>query len=167
MKENHFLPASKTTVAPQPDKARPAHRILVVDKDRDLRQLYAEALAGPGCHVDVVEDDAAGWAALQAKKYSLLITEHEIHKLTGIELVRKLRAAHMALPVVLATGQFPAHELAQDPSLQVAAMLVKPFPVEALVDTVRTVLGASDHVHEQMSAEDNRQGKPAAGIDLI
>jgi DNA-binding response OmpR family regulator len=138
-----------------------------VDKDDDLRQLYAEALAGSGCHVDVAEDGAAGWEALQARQYSLLITEHEIHKLTGIELVRKLRAAHMALPVVMATGQFPVLELAQDPTLEFAAMLVKPFPVEALVATVKTVLGASDHVHEQMSAPANGQSKPSDGIDLI
>ena len=95
-------------------------------------------LARPGYHVDVAEDGAAGWEALQANRYDLLITEHDLPKLTGVELVKKLRAARMALPVVMAAGRLPTDELARNPSLQLAAMLVKPFAVDALLDTVRT-----------------------------
>jgi len=116
------------------------HRILVVEEDRDLRQLYAEALARADYDVDFAADGAAGWEALQAKVYHLLITEHEMPKLRGVELVRKVRAAHMALPVVLATGRLPAPELVQNPPLQLAATLMKPFAIDALLATVRTVL---------------------------
>ena len=47
----------------------------MVDDDSDLRQLYADALARPGYHIDAVEDGAAGWEALQVNNYNLLITE--------------------------------------------------------------------------------------------
>jgi FixJ family two-component response regulator len=53
-----------------------------------------------------------GWEALQANNYSLLITEPDLPKLTGVELVRKLSAARMALPVVLAAGRLATEELA-------------------------------------------------------
>ncbi len=120
-------------------------RILVVDEDRDLRQLYTEALAAPGCEVDVAADGASGWEALQAKPYNLLITEHDLPKLTGVQLVRKLRAAHMALPVVMAAGRMPTEELARNPWLQFAATMVKPFAVDELLDTVNQVLASSWH----------------------
>jgi len=124
-------------------------RILVVDEDRDLRRLYAEALARPGYQVDGAEDGFAGWEALQANHYNLLITEHDLPDLSGVELVRKLRAARMALPVVMAAGRLPKDELAQDPSLQFAATLLKPFAIDALLDTVNNVLRATDSSREQ------------------
>lgn len=130
--------------------ANSSRRILVVDEDRDLRQLYADALAGHGYNVDAASDGAAGWAALQANRYHLLITEHEIPSLNGVELIKKLRAARMALPVIMAAGRLPTHELARNPSLQLAATLAKPFAVDALVDTVKNALRASDIAPEHI-----------------
>jgi DNA-binding response OmpR family regulator len=120
----------------------------VVDEDRDLRQLYAEALEGPGYHVDATDDGAAAWEALKANRYNLLITEHEIPSLTGVELIKMLRAARMALPVVIAAGRLPTHELARNPALLVAATLAKPFAVDELQDTVKHVLRATDGANE-------------------
>jgi len=111
-----------------------------VDEDRELRLHYAFVLGRPGYHVDVAEDGAAGWDALQTNRYHLLITENELPWLTGLELIRKLRAARMALPVVMAAGRLPTHELAQNPSLRLAATLLKPIGVDALLDTVKNVL---------------------------
>ena len=137
MKRQRVTHNGETPGAHARSGANPPHRILVVDGDRDLRLLYADALAGPGYHVDGAEDGAAGWEALQAKSYHLLITEHDMPRLTGVGLVRKLRAAHMAVPVVMAARRLPTEELARNPSLQLAAMLLKPFAVDALLDTVR------------------------------
>ena len=117
-----------------------SHRILVVDEDSDLRLHYAFVLGRPGYYVDVAEDGEAGWDALQANHYNLLITEHDLPKLTGVELVKKLRTARMALPVVLATGRLPTHELARIPSLRLAATLLKPFAADALLDVVKNLL---------------------------
>jgi DNA-binding response OmpR family regulator len=154
--------ADVTAAAPRPRPANSSHRILAVDEDRDLRRLYAEALAHPGYSVDVAEDGAAGWEALQVNRYHLLITEHDLPKLTGVELVRKLRAARMALPVVMAAGRLPTQELARNPSLQLAAMLVKPFAVDALLDTVENVLRATDRPREQIAEPTIWQSQPSA-----
>lgn len=134
--------SGQRVVASRKSPAKSAHRILVVDEDRDIRCLYSEVLADSGYDVDVVQDGNAGWDALQANRYQLLITEHDLPKLTGIQLVRKMRAAHMALPVVMAAARLPTHELHRDLSLQLAATLEKPFGVDALVDTVKSVLHA-------------------------
>jgi DNA-binding response OmpR family regulator len=137
------------------------HRILVVDEDRDLRQLYAEGLARPGYHVDVAEDGVAGWEALQVHHYHLLITEHDLPDLSGIELIRKLRAARMALPVVMAASRLPTEELDQNPSLQLAATLAKPFALDALLDTVTSILRATDRPGAQTDAPPNSQSQPS------
>jgi DNA-binding response OmpR family regulator len=157
MKDNELSQAGEPAGASRQCPTHSPHRILVVDEDSDLRLLYADVLALPGYHVDAAEDGAAGWEALQANNYNLLITEHSLPKLTGVELVRKLRAAHLALPVVMAAGRLPTYELARNPSLQLAATLLKPFAVDALLDTVKNVLRAT------VSARSPREILLAAG----
>jgi CheY-like chemotaxis protein len=129
--------------APPPDRTNSLCRILVVDKNSDLRLLYADALAGPRCRVDVAEDGEAAWEALQADRYNLLITENKLPNLVGNELLRKLRAAGMDLPVVIVAGSLPLHEAAPNLSLPCAATLLKPFALDALLDTVKNVLCAA------------------------
>ena len=139
----------------------------MVDDDSDIRLLYTNALARPSCHVDTAADGATGWEALQANHYHLLITEYSLPGLTGINLVRKLRAARMALPVVMAAARLPQDELALDPSLQLVAVLPKPFYVSQLLETVRTVLRAADSPRERIDPLGDRRSWPsAAGLRL-
>lgn len=120
--------------------ARPAHRILVVDDDAFIRQLSAEVLVSSGYLADAAEDGAVAWQALNTDSYDLLITDHNMPKVTGVELVRKLRAAHMALPVILASAAMPTEELNRYPLLRIDATLLKPFTVAMLLETVQEVL---------------------------
>jgi DNA-binding response OmpR family regulator len=61
----------------------------VVENDMDVRQLSARILMRSGGYqVDAAEDGAAGWQALQAKNYHLLITDRKMPKLTGVEPVK-------------------------------------------------------------------------------
>jgi DNA-binding response OmpR family regulator len=163
MKDNELLQAGEPAGASVQCQANPHHRILVVDDDRDVRLLYTEVLARPGYQVDAAEDGAAGWEALQANNYNLLITENEMPNLTGVELVTKLRSARMAVPVVMAAGRLPTFELVQNPPLQLAALLPKPFYISELLQTVRAVLRTTDSSREQIAPPPSRRSQPSAG----
>ena len=142
-------------------------RILVVDDDSDLRLLYADALARSDYQVDAVEDGASAWKALRANNYNLLITEHNMPGLTGVELVMKLRSARMVLPVILATGKLPTEALIQNPSLQLAALLPKPFYIKQLLEMVRAVLQANGSIPGQLELLPVWPGQSsAAGLRL-
>jgi DNA-binding response OmpR family regulator len=137
MKEDEFRLIGEAVGMPLQGHSRATHRILVVDDEPVLRRLMSAALTGSGYYVDNAEDGAIAWRALQAKPYDLLITDHMMPKITGVELVKSLRSARMALPVVMVAGVLPAHELS---SLNLAATLSKPFIVAELLDTVDSVL---------------------------
>jgi len=81
--------------------------------------------------------------------------------LTGVELVKTLRAARMSLPVIMAATRLPTEELARNPLLQPVAVLAKPFYISQLLETVRTVLRAvvSPCGH---NAQPDWQGQPAS-----
>jgi DNA-binding response OmpR family regulator len=125
---------------------RPVDRsthILVVDDDREIRQFSTGALA-LHYRVDAAEDGAAAWTALNAKRYDLLITDNHMPKLSGVQLVGKLRYARLTVPVILVSGVVPANELDRNLWLQIAARLEKPFSSGQLLETVEAVLLAAD-----------------------
>jgi two-component system chemotaxis response regulator CheY len=144
MKGREPLPAGEPAGAAVQRQTNPSCRILVVEDDRDVRRASAQALMNSGYHVEAAEDGAAAWEILQTKTFNLLITDNNMPKLTGVELVKKLRSARMALPVILATGKLPAEALAKNPSFQLAALLPKPFYISELLDTVKNVLSEAD-----------------------
>ena len=163
MKENNILQAREPAGGPFLCPPLPLGRILVVDDDSDIRQLSTEVLIHSGYEVDAAADGAAAWEALQSKTFNLLITDHNMPKLTGVELVRKLRSARMALSVILATGRLPANELAQNPSLQLAAMLPKPFSIDELLGTVTKVLRATVNAPGLIEPSPAWRSQPTAG----
>jgi DNA-binding response OmpR family regulator len=124
----------------------------VVDDEGEIRQLSAGALLHFGYRVDVAEDGAAAWKALHAESYDLLITDNNMPKLSGVELVKKLRCARMTLPVILASGELLTEELDRNPWLQLAATLLKPFSSGQLLKTVRKVLLAADNTRRRAAA---------------
>ena len=148
------FPEDETTFTPGSSQPQ---RILVAEDDSDIRELYFEVLIGSGYYVDTAEDGAAGWQMLHTSGetqpgYDLLITDNEMPKLTGVELIEKVRFAHMTLPVILASGSAPTNTT----PLQLAAILPKPFSLDQLMKTVEAVLHAADGNlvnHRKMATE--------------
>ena len=139
MNENPFLTEAALAISPLHEPlARP--RILVVEDDIDIRHLNAEVLMDSGYHVDVAEDGAVAWDALQLNHYDLLITDNAMPKVTGIELLQKLHAARMILPVIMATGVMPEEEYTQSIWFHRVAMLLKPYTLADFLRTVKDIL---------------------------
>ncbi|MGD0088232.1 MAG: response regulator [Verrucomicrobiota bacterium] len=129
---------------PVRNQSNQPHRILVAEDDHELRLINTMVLTCAGYAVDNAENGAAAWEALYAKRYDLLITDNHMPRLPGIELLKKLRSAHMELPVIMATGTIPTQELAQNLWLQPVTTVEKPYTIDQLLDTVRVVLRTTD-----------------------
>jgi DNA-binding response OmpR family regulator len=123
-------------------QTNPPQRILVVEDDRDMLYLNTEMLIRSGYQVDAAVNGAVAWDALQLNSYDLLITDHNMPELSGVELLKNLHAARMDLPVIMATGTLP-EEFDRYPWLRPAATLLKPYTVEELLRTVTKVLRAT------------------------
>jgi two-component system OmpR family response regulator len=117
-----------------------SHRVLVVEDDPVLCLVNSEALIRAGYEVDTAEDGQAAWEALQGKRYDLLVTDNNMPRVTGVELLKRLRSEGEDLPAILVSGAMPTEELRRNPWLELSAALSKPFTSSELIDVVRTVL---------------------------
>ncbi len=154
----HGLPVCESVGKRVDPQAKLPYRVLVVEDDIDIRLIDAEVLQRSGYLVDTAEDGEAGWKALHEATntpncYHLLITDCNMPRLTGLDLIKRLRAAHIKMPVIMATGTFPEEEFNRLHWLQPAALLLKPYSISELIDTAGEMLFA-----------DSANGKQAARL---
>jgi len=135
--------ASWVTDSSQPPVPVRQTRILVADDDEGIRDLVSIVLAGAGFEVNAASDGQQAWEALLHEQYDLLITDNEMPRLVGIQLIERIREAGMSLPIIIASGSLPMKRLRDYAELQIAAALSKPFRVIELLNAVRDVLQAS------------------------
>jgi CheY-like chemotaxis protein len=129
-----------SNIAPAGARTNSPRRILVVDDDHDTRQLSVDVLVDAGYEVESARDGAAGWEALQVKKYDLVITDNHMPRMTGMEMIAKLRSVTMSTPVILATGTYPTNIITHNPWLKPDAALKRPCSNDDLVAAVKKIL---------------------------
>ncbi|HLP07557.1 MAG TPA: response regulator [Opitutaceae bacterium] len=129
---------------------RPAIRLLVVDDEPLARESAALALRAAGYRVDFASDGEEGWDALQRTNYDLLITDNAMPRLTGIELLQRIRAARQDLAAILVSGAVPWDTGDAPREFHPLAVLEKPYRGEDLLLLVRAMVATkavrvSDH----------------------
>lgn len=116
--------------------------ILYADDDAVSRRAGQLILRRSGHRVDIAADGAEAWSALCDGNYDLLITDNRMPRLSGFELIRKVRRARMMVPIIMASGsldELPVDELLW---LECGPLLPKPFTPEQLLSAVSEVARA-------------------------
>ncbi|MGP8200243.1 MAG: response regulator [Limisphaerales bacterium] len=127
------------SAAVQSPTSRPL-RILVVDDQSLIRQVNVKRLMDAGYIVDAAEDGIAAWSILRQNNYDLIITDNTMPRMTGLELIDKVRAAGMAVAVMMASGTVPTEQFSRYPWLRPDATLSKPYTAVTFLETVKKVL---------------------------
>jgi CheY-like chemotaxis protein len=115
--------------------------ILVVDDDAIHRELVVGAVAAAGFETHTAEDGEEAWDAICRQKYALVITDHQMPRLTGLKLIERLRAVSATPPCILISGWLPESEGVLNEVVLPGAVLAKPFPIAQLLDAVFRLLG--------------------------
>ncbi len=107
-------------------------RILVVDDDPLSRSFLAEAFLSLGVRVKAVDDGLAAWKLLEKSEFDLVISDQKMPRMTGLELLDRLRGSGSETPLVLVTA-FGTMDLAVK-ALRSGAddVLVKPVALEQI-----------------------------------
>jgi CheY-like chemotaxis protein len=115
-------------------------RLLVVEDDRDLREVLSESLRFEGFEVTEAADGADALALLQGGiRPGLIILDLVMPRMDGRQLLAAMRSddALAAIPVALVTGT-PSRDLRGE----VHAILKKPVGIEDLLACIRTCIDA-------------------------
>ncbi len=87
-------------------KPRLSGRVLVVDDEDMILELIGEVLSGWGIEVTLKASgvEAKHAFAAEPQRYDLVLTDHTMPRITGLELARQIRGIRPGTPVILYTG---------------------------------------------------------------
>ncbi|WP_317133993.1 response regulator [Methylococcus mesophilus] len=113
--------------------------LLIVDDDRELRQLLPQYLSGHGFRVDAVADGKAMSRILETGRFDLIVLDLMLPGEDGLALCRRLRASSR-LPVIMLTAL--AEETDRIVGLEMGAddYVAKPFSPRELLARIKAVL---------------------------
>jgi CheY-like chemotaxis protein len=140
-------------------------RILVADDNEMVRFLISRVLGSEGFDVFLTTDGKEAWDELRRKQYDLLVTDNDMPRLAGLNLIELVRKAGMSLPIILASGSLTDNVMRDYPQLNIAAMVPKPFNLWEFVKIVRNVLGIS--VEDAGVAKGVYASSPAARSTML
>jgi DNA-binding response OmpR family regulator len=104
-------------------------RVLCVEDEHFISELYARALTKAGYQVDVQLDGQKGMAAAQSDVYDIILLDLMIPNITGIEVLRTLRdpkqTPKMHAKIIITTNLEQREDIRADIERQADGYLVK------------------------------------------
>ncbi|MBN2343040.1 MAG: PAS domain S-box protein [Deltaproteobacteria bacterium] len=121
---------------------REAARILFVDDEITLTYLASQMIADMGFLVD---STSSSMKALQmfeksADRYDLVITDHKMPDLNGIELARRIHSVRPSIPILLCTGLGDDERSNSFGPPDIQGVLAKPFRKKVLEERIRSLI---------------------------
>jgi len=121
-------------------------RVLVVDDSLTVRELERKLLLGRGYDVAVAVDGMDGWNALRSEHFDLVITDIDMPRMDGIELVTLIRrdTRLQSLPVMVVSYKDREEDRRRGLDAGADYYLAKAsFHDEALLDAVVDLIGGA------------------------
>ena len=117
-------------------------RILVAENDEAIRNLLEAIFILPGYRVETTTNGADALARLTAGGFDLLVTERNLPRLNGEQLVIALREAGIRIPVVVISGSLAERPLSARMAIEVSAALPKPVRATEVLAAIITALNS-------------------------
>lgn len=115
-------------------------RILVIEDEARLARLISRVLREDGYAAETASDGRAGLARALAGDFDLLVVDWMLPDLDGIEVIKRIRAAEMSVPILMLTARRQVEDRVEGLDAGADDYLVKPFAFSELLARVRSLL---------------------------
>jgi len=122
------------------DGTQPPAKILVADDDRTTRFAISSMLKNAGYAVTAVKDGAEALRNIQQSSFDLAFLDIWMPKLTGLEVLARIRAGESHPKIVIMTSDNTPETLLRAVREQAYEYLTKPFPPKEAVEVAQRAL---------------------------
>lgn len=120
------------------------HKLLIVEDNPLIREMYAVALGDAGFSVIMAEDGYTGLDCARRELPDLIITDVEMPNLDGIQMIQRLRQEpELQCTPILVLSALHTGRLLQAVDVGANEVMQKPVQLISLIQLIRQVLGAT------------------------
>lgn len=119
-------------------------RILVVDDAQTMRRIIVNLLRQLGfTNMTEADDGTTAWEKLTTEHIDLIISDWNMPKMTGIELLKRVREseAYKTAPFIMVTAEGKRENVIAAVQAGVSNYIVKPFNAATLKEKMTKVIG--------------------------
>ncbi len=113
-------------------------KILIVDDEADLLEMYKELIEEEGFEVKACESGEKAFEALEQNSFDLIISDHNMGEVSGEDLLKHVNQNIPGVPFFLVTGENNMQGLEFAHSM--GGLLTKPVDIFALIDRINESL---------------------------
>ena len=117
-------------------------RVLIVDDFSTMRRIIKNILRQLGFNNNLEADDGtSAWEVLNRDQIDFIISDWNMPQMTGIELLRKVRASEefADLPFLMVTAEAQQENIIEAVQAKVSNYIVKPFTAETLGQKINKI----------------------------
>jgi chemotaxis protein histidine kinase CheA/CheY-like chemotaxis protein len=139
---HHWLCNGRAAAVPSEEPAPRPAPVLVVDDSISVRRVVSRQLRMLGFDVDEVSNGVEALSKLSSRVYSMVLTDLEMPRMDGLELLAELRRApsFASLPVILASTESRPATRRRAMALGASAFLAKPINQDELAQVASSLL---------------------------
>ncbi|MBI3072726.1 MAG: response regulator [Deltaproteobacteria bacterium] len=117
-----------------------SYRVLVVDDEEIILNVLEDLLTGEGMAVKSVGSAEEAVDMLAKERFHLVVTDKNLPKMTGLELIRHLKTQYNGIEAIMITGYASMESAVQALDYGAAGYLLKPFSdIRIILDKIAEV----------------------------
>ena len=149
-------------------------RVLIVDDSQEIRDFLSEYILKPkGFEVLIATNGLMGLEMAIAKEPDLMIVDQQMPRLTGLELLEKLKERGIEIPAILATAHGSEETAVNAFRLGIRDYVIKPFDADEISNSVDKALRESrlqrerDQLVQQLMESNSQLQRRAQELNVL
>jgi two-component system chemotaxis response regulator CheY len=118
-------------------------KVLIVDDFSTMRRILKNILKQIGfTNISEADDGTTAWEELQKNSFDLIICDWNMPKMSGIELLKKVRAddTYKDIPFLMVTAEAQKQNVIEAVQAGVSNYVVKPFTAESISEKLEKII---------------------------
>lgn len=121
-------------------------RILVIDEEADMRNAYKSVLEKLDCQVDMAVDGLEGLDRFMNKIYDVVITEFNLDKIDGLQMLEHFQQIDAKVPVIFSSGLADETVIDEVMASGASDFLQKPANLDQLLSSISRAIRFKPHL---------------------
>lgn len=133
-------------------------RLLIVDDDKQIRELLAFDISHSGYLTDCAQDGEEGLKKALSNEYDLILLDVMMPKMNGYDVCKNIRMVKPNVPILMLTAKGTIEDKTQGFDYGADDYLIKPFDIQEVLLRIRALLRRSEPKEAKNSKEVLRLG---------